>query len=358
MGVVLLTSTMMDDVERAVHSNSKTKDDEDDGNHPKEDGYDGCGGDDGDENNDSNNDNNHNRTNTDDEVIELKIQRHDTHDTDGLHEDLRSGDDGDDDMKKLMATAEEKLRDAAAVAAAVTSDNTAETSDTAPLSGDTVVLAGNESLCQECKVVLARYQCPKCKHRTCSLECVKSHKQRTKCSGKRQRAGDAFIPLARMDDNTIKNDYFFLEEVLEQIPRAGKVAKLAATASASSTARTPSSARAVPVKANVTNTRWNGGDAGNRDGPIIASGTNHTSINMSTNYSNGKTPQAKCDQMCGRLKQKFELHGVSLQILPNVMERHWQNSNHMNVRMNNCSREARTTISARSPTTARFDRPE
>jgi len=77
--------------------------------------------------------------------------------------------------------------------------------------------------CSECKEKTPIYQCPRCNIRTCSLECCQNHKKRTGCSGKRNRS--AFVPVSRMTDSTVRSDYFFLEEVLEQIPQSGKRAR-------------------------------------------------------------------------------------------------------------------------------------
>ncbi len=80
-----------------------------------------------------------------------------------------------------------------------------------------------ERSCVECEAQTPIYQCPRCLLRTCSLECCNSHKKRTGCSGKRNRA--EFVPVSRMTDGTMRNDYFFLEEVLQHIPRNGKRAR-------------------------------------------------------------------------------------------------------------------------------------
>lgn len=87
-----------------------------------------------------------------------------------------------------------------------------------------------EPTCEECRMKTPIYQCPRCLIRTCSLECCTCHKKRTGCSGKRNRT--EFVPLSRMTDNTMRNDYFFLEEVLQYIPSNGKRAR---TEEASST---------------------------------------------------------------------------------------------------------------------------
>jgi hypothetical protein len=78
--------------------------------------------------------------------------------------------------------------------------------------------------CKECKQKESVYQCPECDVRTCSMECVKSHKSRTGCTGKRKRG--AFLPLCRMTDSSLRSDYFLLEEVLDRMPRDPKSAKV------------------------------------------------------------------------------------------------------------------------------------
>ncbi|XP_043715241.1 box C/D snoRNA protein 1-like [Telopea speciosissima] len=66
------------------------------------------------------------------------------------------------------------------------------------------------SLCEECKLNTPKYRCPGCSIRSCSLPCVKSHKQRTGCTGKRLRT--QVVPLSLFDDNLLISDYNFLEE--------------------------------------------------------------------------------------------------------------------------------------------------
>ncbi|PON87069.1 Zinc finger, HIT-type [Trema orientale] len=64
--------------------------------------------------------------------------------------------------------------------------------------------------CEECKLKASKYKCPGCSFRSCSLPCVKAHKQRTGCTGKRNRT--QFVPLSNFDDNQLLSDYNLLEE--------------------------------------------------------------------------------------------------------------------------------------------------
>ncbi|KAL4585776.1 hypothetical protein LXL04_010402 [Taraxacum kok-saghyz] len=67
--------------------------------------------------------------------------------------------------------------------------------------------------CDECKSNAFKYKCPGCSVRSCSLPCVKAHKQRTGCTGKRQQQTE-FVPLSKFDDNLLLSaDYSMLEDV-------------------------------------------------------------------------------------------------------------------------------------------------
>ncbi|KAL2349530.1 hypothetical protein Fmac_003530 [Flemingia macrophylla] len=83
------------------------------------------------------------------------------------------------------------------------SASASQTEEQVPMKGAT--------LCEECKSSPWKYTCPGCSFHTCSLPCVKSHKERTRCSGKRNKT--QFVPLSKFDDNLILSDYNLLEEV-------------------------------------------------------------------------------------------------------------------------------------------------
>lgn len=71
--------------------------------------------------------------------------------------------------------------------------------------------AKEAATCQECKNKVSKYKCPGCSIRTCSLACVKAHKQRTGCSGNRNVT--QFISLSQFNDNILLSDYNLLEEM-------------------------------------------------------------------------------------------------------------------------------------------------
>ncbi|KAK7364255.1 hypothetical protein VNO80_12779 [Phaseolus coccineus] len=72
-------------------------------------------------------------------------------------------------------------------------------------------LSKGPTLCEECKSNPWKYTCPGCSLHSCSLPCVKSHKERTGCSGKRNQT--LFVPLSKFDDDILLSDYNLLEEV-------------------------------------------------------------------------------------------------------------------------------------------------
>ncbi|CAK8564963.1 unnamed protein product [Lathyrus sativus] len=65
--------------------------------------------------------------------------------------------------------------------------------------------------CEECKSNPSKYKCPGCSIQSCSLPCVKAHKARTGCNGKRNQT--QFVPISQFDDNILLSDYNLLEEV-------------------------------------------------------------------------------------------------------------------------------------------------
>ena len=74
------------------------------------------------------------------------------------------------------------------------------------------------TLCGVCKREQAKYTCPRCMVRTCSLACVKDHKRSTSCDGKRDRT--KFMPVSSMTEADLRSDYTLLEETLRQCESA------------------------------------------------------------------------------------------------------------------------------------------
>ena len=88
--------------------------------------------------------------------------------------------------------------------------------------------------CQVCDEGTAIYKCPKCSLFTCSLPCVRTHKVNTKCSGVRDRT--EFVPIQSFTDKNLRQDFHFLEDVL-QSKRIAKRLLASNEASGSSTRR-------------------------------------------------------------------------------------------------------------------------
>ncbi|XP_074112599.1 box C/D snoRNA protein 1 [Cotesia typhae] len=65
--------------------------------------------------------------------------------------------------------------------------------------------------CEVCDKIQAKYTCPKCEVRTCSLACCRVHKKDLDCNGIRDKT--KFIPLNKFTDLDLISDYRVLEEL-------------------------------------------------------------------------------------------------------------------------------------------------
>ena len=61
----------------------------------------------------------------------------------------------------------------------------------------------------------ARYRCPACDTRSCSVSCIDRHKRNLPCSGK--RAASTFHAIGEFDDRVVHRDYQFLEGVVRAV---------------------------------------------------------------------------------------------------------------------------------------------
>ena len=63
----------------------------------------------------------------------------------------------------------------------------------------------------------AKYKCPRCEVRSCSLSCVTRHKEEQGCDGVRDRV--RYLPLNRFSDMDVASDFRLLEEVSNQVDK-------------------------------------------------------------------------------------------------------------------------------------------
>lgn len=152
--------------------------------------------------------------------------------------------------------------------------------------------------CQECHLQPSLYQCPGCRIRTCCLSCCQAHKIRTKCTGKRPRSD--FLPLCHMSDNSLRSDYFFLEEVLTQMPRASKVAKVLSVKQLQPCNQSKRTPKSTPKQSTSTRVQ---------SSPLLLSNTNSNTLKKSK-----------------RLLHQATKRNITLKILPSFMERHQTNT--------------------------------
>ncbi|KAF2894344.1 hypothetical protein ILUMI_11822 [Ignelater luminosus] len=70
-------------------------------------------------------------------------------------------------------------------------------------------------MCEVCSCNPAKYACPKCEVKTCSLRCVKIHKQELECDGTRDKT--KYIPLNKFTNLDLSSDYRLLEELTRNV---------------------------------------------------------------------------------------------------------------------------------------------
>lgn len=69
--------------------------------------------------------------------------------------------------------------------------------------------------CEVCNFNVAKYTCPKCEVKTCSLPCIRIHKKELDCNGIRDKT--KFIAKREMTENDLMGDYTFLEECTQYV---------------------------------------------------------------------------------------------------------------------------------------------
>lgn len=81
-------------------------------------------------------------------------------------------------------------------------------------------------ICEVCSIQPAKYTCPECEVKTCSLPCVKIHKKELECSGIRNKV--KFKPLKKINNMDFQSDYILLEESTRRtdiLKKQGKIIK-------------------------------------------------------------------------------------------------------------------------------------
>ena len=83
--------------------------------------------------------------------------------------------------------------------------------------------------CQQCKTNEHKYKCPRCEMLTCSLSCVKQHKEQTGCCGVKEpeQIGEKLIRVNEMNVNLLRKEMKFLEDGINLSNKAKKENTLA-----------------------------------------------------------------------------------------------------------------------------------
>ncbi|XP_015363493.1 PREDICTED: box C/D snoRNA protein 1 [Diuraphis noxia] len=69
--------------------------------------------------------------------------------------------------------------------------------------------------CEVCSGDAAKYCCPRCEVKTCSLSCVNIHKKELDCDGKKYKTG--FKKLEKFNDADMGQDYRLMNEFIEAV---------------------------------------------------------------------------------------------------------------------------------------------
>ena len=67
-------------------------------------------------------------------------------------------------------------------------------------------------LCEGCKKQPFKYKCPRCSFKSCSLDCSKTHKIRTGCSGERSKTH--YVPLKQYTYSDMMSGKFAMRSIL------------------------------------------------------------------------------------------------------------------------------------------------
>lgn len=74
-------------------------------------------------------------------------------------------------------------------------------------------------LCGSCRQAVAKYRCPRCERRSCSLACVDKHKKEAKCHGRRSVAR---VATNQFSDDVLRADVRFLDHVAQVTERSAR----------------------------------------------------------------------------------------------------------------------------------------
>lgn len=75
-------------------------------------------------------------------------------------------------------------------------------------------------MCDTCVKSLAKYTCPGCHLKSCTLACINRHKQTHNCDGKADNT--AYVEKGRIDGDTVRRDYQFVKAMMEETDKVKK----------------------------------------------------------------------------------------------------------------------------------------
>jgi len=173
-------------------------------------------------------------------------------------------------------------------------------------------------MCEVCENVLRRYCCPACGILTCSLSCCTAHKNKTGCTGRRDRT--VYKPIGKFTEQDLRSDYHFLEDVGGGLGRAKRHRSRDVAEGKKWTKAQP-----APRMAVVEDRADSAGSGPDRQAPSAPPG--HV-LMLGFEASREKKPGAQ-----NKLVKAAAQHGVTLLLMPQGMSRRVTNTSYADKRM-------------------------
>ncbi|KCV72766.1 hypothetical protein H696_00344 [Fonticula alba] len=89
-------------------------------------------------------------------------------------------------------------------------------------SGPPSAMGPTPAMCSVCTSNPWKYRCPSCRAVTCSLICVRQHREQAACSGSRPTPDNQMVKLAHFDTGQLQRDLTFLHEI-QRVTQASQI---------------------------------------------------------------------------------------------------------------------------------------
>lgn len=200
----------------------------------------------------------------------------------------------------------------------------AATVDDVPLASTSAApaAASRHGLCALCSSAQAKYTCPRCETRTCSLGCTVTHKEQDGCTGLRDRV--SYVGMNAYGDLGMWRDLGYLREVREKVADWGKNSVQPGAASQRERERAGyGGAPAGKGKERERERERDGGRGGRRD---------ERQLHPQQQQQQVSDRLANLSQRELKLKRQLGFKGVEILFMPRESERHTSNQSNYNLK--------------------------